>query len=642
MSCREARRLSTNRAIRCRQYLLFSVIYLSPMATRLLFRLLKSALRVVSARTAVRVVAFGVSFVGIQSILAQSSPFIYSVVNGASGVMPGQAQSVIAQGSLFVCYGYGLGKTLQNESGFPIPQTVGGTSIRISAGGSTYNALMIYSSESQAAAILPSAVPVGDGMLTATVNGLSGNSIKIHIVNSAFGIFTGSSNGVGAGVITAPDGRLYSFGQPAHPGDVAIMWGTGLGPVNGVEASGLLPGNQFNPELFVGSQRVNVEYAGRSGCCAGLDQIVFDVPNGIYGCFVPIAVRSNGITSNFVSVPVAPPGQPCSDPVGFPSALLSHPSGGGTLTIGTIALGPIPILQGAGFSFLRGLADRLTQLLGTPVTERELSVIARTHGASRLRTLKQTIAKYGPLLKTRNIDPKSVVREIGALTNEGAAAGFTQLKGVGQVAAQFGSILPPPGTCTVSSDWPLKSQTWRVASLARDAGSKLTMTGPLGNRTLTKISNGEYQVNLGSGFAGFGVPAGTYSITASGGRDVGAFTANLTAADVQWTNKRDIAFIDRTAPLTITWSGASGYVLFGASSSATGTRSAFVCVEDARKGVIVVPDFVLEAMPITPLNKGTAFLAQHPLQSTNQFSAQGIDFGYYVNFSSDSTGMEIR
>src|SRR6516164_7708016 len=166
MPRREARRLSTNRAIRRRQYLLTSVIYLSPMATRLLFRLLKSALRVVSARTAVRVVAFGVSFVGIQSILAQSSPFIYSVVNGASGVMPGQAQSVIAQGSLFVCYGYGLGKTLQNESGFPIPQTVGGTSIRISAGGSTYNALMIYSSESQAAAILPSAVPVGDAMLT--------------------------------------------------------------------------------------------------------------------------------------------------------------------------------------------------------------------------------------------------------------------------------------------------------------------------------------------------------------------------------------------------------------------------------------------------------------------------------------------
>src|SRR5262249_52438936 len=44
-------------------------------------------------------------------------------------------------------------------------------------------------------------------------------------------------------------------------------------------------------EVLVGTQRAKVLYAGRSGCCAGLDQISIEVPSGIEGCFVPVWVR---------------------------------------------------------------------------------------------------------------------------------------------------------------------------------------------------------------------------------------------------------------------------------------------------------------------------------------------------------------
>jgi hypothetical protein len=42
-----------------------------------------------------------------------------------------------------------------------------------------------------------------------------------------------------------------------------------------------------------------------SGCCAGVDQISFDVPSGVSGCYVPVAAVTNGVVSNFGTISVA-------------------------------------------------------------------------------------------------------------------------------------------------------------------------------------------------------------------------------------------------------------------------------------------------------------------------------------------------
>src|SRR5262249_16259784 len=70
-------------------------------------------------------------------------------------------------------------------------------------------------------------------------------------------------------------------------------WGTGLGAVDGDEASRPLPSAITVPglEVLVGGVAAKVVYAGRSGCCAGVDQIIIEAPPGVEGCNVAVKVR---------------------------------------------------------------------------------------------------------------------------------------------------------------------------------------------------------------------------------------------------------------------------------------------------------------------------------------------------------------
>lgn len=576
----------------------------------------------------------------VSVILPRSStpPIVYSIANSASAYISGEDGFGIAQGSLFVVYGSGMGPvTLQQASSFPIPTGLAGTSIQISMNGATYDALMIYTSDTQLAAILPSAVPAGSGMLTVTYNDTSAQfPIPIQVVPSAFGIFTVTSNGAGPGVIQDVNNRLLTFAQPAHPGDTVVIWGTGLGAVNGSEAAGPLPGNLFKPDVFVGNQPAAVQYAGRSGCCAALDQIVIQIPQNVQGCFVPVAVRTNGFVSNFTSLPVGAAGSACSDPVGVSPDLLSKAASAAGASLGMIAIGPIPVLQNAGFDFTRGLSQRLSLLLATKVTEQDLKTMIRANGSRRGRAWKSVMKKYAPLLKARHIDSATIVAMVTALNYQGVRADFQQFGGPASFWSQFAFALPPPGTCTAGRSWQYQGAASGAENRAGDAGPQLLLTGPLGTQTLTQLPSGAYDLMLPPASTNVGLTAGTYSVSSTGGRSIGAFTASIEIGpSLTWSNKASVGFIDRSQPLTVNWSGgpSSGYVVFGGTAAADRQQAvAFMCVADASAQALTVPDFVLNAMPHT--SDGSVFLTAHPLQ--NLFSAPGIDVGFFANLSSDS------
>ena len=110
---------------------------------------------------------------------------------------------------------------------------------------------------------------------------------------------------------------------------------------------------------------------------------------------------------------------------------------------------------------------------------------------------------------------------------------------------------------------------------------------------------GQYQVVFGSTPVGANVPPGVYTLSGAGGKDIDAFTATLNVgANIVWTNKTSISGVDRSQPLTITWSGGSnpGYVLLGYSDSSTHQPSGFLCSEDAAKGSFTIPSFILSAL----------------------------------------------
>ena len=93
------------------------------------------------------------------------------VVNGASYLQPDLPNAAIAQGSIFVVFGSNLGPaTLQEAKSFPLPMVLAGTSIEITSGSTSAAAIMIYTSATQLAAILPSSIAAGTASLTVTYN----------------------------------------------------------------------------------------------------------------------------------------------------------------------------------------------------------------------------------------------------------------------------------------------------------------------------------------------------------------------------------------------------------------------------------------------------------------------------------------
>src|SRR5271170_4295412 len=80
--------------------------------------------------------------------------------------------TTIAQGSLFVVFGYSLGPaTLVQVSAFPLPNVLSETSVTVTSGAATFNCPMVYTSSGQVAAILPSNAPVGLANVTVAYNG---------------------------------------------------------------------------------------------------------------------------------------------------------------------------------------------------------------------------------------------------------------------------------------------------------------------------------------------------------------------------------------------------------------------------------------------------------------------------------------
>jgi len=538
---------------------------------------------------------------------------------------------------MFVVSGQFLSGAKQQATSFPLPLLLGGTSVQIQSGSVTVQAPLIATSFSAITALLPSSIPIGDGTLTVTSRGMVGWSLPIHVVKSAFGAFTAIRSGMGSGMFNLSSGRVPSLQQPAQAGDMVVLWGTGLGAIAGDEAAGPLPANTFTPEVFVGNAKAIVQYAGRSGCCAGMDQIAFQIPPAVRGCFVPVLVRSGGVVSNYVSLPVGAPGQPCSDAIGLPAELIAKSDSQSGLNIGIIAMGPIPALQNAGFAFSKGLAERLSTSIGTVLSPGDLQFLSRRGRGRKGRAWRSFVEKHAAALRDRKTSA-DLAAMAHVLDFQGVTAGFWNAKDPVAFASEILNGLPPPGTCTVGHNWGVRSQSWNVgaANTARDAGPKLLLTGPNGAQMLPRLSSGEYQLSLNATAASALTP-GTYTISSNGGEQIGPFFANLqVGSHLSWTNKENVAFVDRSEPLTIYWSGgpATGWIVFGGAASADGVQFAFACVENISKQSLTVPDFVLAAMPHTSSDHGSLFLTMHPLQ--NQFAAPGIDIGFFADLTADS------
>lgn len=541
-------------------------------------------------------------------LTAQTKPTIKSngVINAASYAGPGMPNYPIAQGSIFNIFGSGLGPaTLVQSSGFPVPTTLAGTSISVTVGTVTVKPLILYTVDSQIAAVMPSSIPTGTASLTVTYNGQTSSAALFSIVSNSFGIFTINSAGTGPAIVTDASQRvngldtLVTNTTAMKPGDVGIIWGTGIGPVAGDESAGALPGDMPNVpvEVYVGFKPAQLTYRGRSGCCSGLDQIGFVVPAGVEGCNVPLSVKIGTTISNFPSIAVSSTSKACADPLGLSSADQQRLSALGNVSVGSINL-----------------------------TRTNIS-----------------IPLPAPLPSVTN-------------TSDVGAGIFEKFNYAQYSVFQNPTNFSVAGSCTVF-DYSGTTPTYIDPQLPveLDAGDVLTVTGPNGAKTLIKGSTTGLAYSRTLGNVTTGLPGGTplyldkgvYTVTGAGGSGVGAFSATITLPDpLVWTNMSTTDTVTRSAGQTVNWTGGdpSGTVLLIGFSTVTGANRGreFLCVAPASAGTFTIPPQVLLALPANSVSTGTSAASVTGalgvgFEKSNSFTAPGIDQGAIVGF-----GLNLR
>ncbi|MCC6538894.1 MAG: hypothetical protein IT162_15175 [Bryobacterales bacterium] len=251
-------------------------------------------------------------------LCAQPQPFVPldGVLNGANFLPNCAPNGGVAQGAMFTVTGRDIGPAaLAQVSRFPLTPSLAGVAARVRMAGADYDALPIYASATQVGALLPAAVPAGDGTLTLSYNGRASEAVPIRVRPSAPGIFTVNARGFGAASVqnidAAGNAALNSAAHPLRPGQLATLWATGLGRAPGDETAGPIPGDrpEIETRVWVGDRYARVVYRGRSGCCAGIDQIVFETPSGVEGCQVPINIEAGGVQSNYGTVAISSTGE---------------------------------------------------------------------------------------------------------------------------------------------------------------------------------------------------------------------------------------------------------------------------------------------------------------------------------------------
>ena len=131
--------------------------------------------------TTKRLVALAACCGALTSLSAAPTIAALGVKNSASYANPAFQNGAIAQGSLFVVFGSGLGPAqIQYASSFPLPATLAGTSANVTVNGTTLPCVMIYTQDGQIAAILPSNTPVGTGTIRVTYNGAASPTAPIQ------------------------------------------------------------------------------------------------------------------------------------------------------------------------------------------------------------------------------------------------------------------------------------------------------------------------------------------------------------------------------------------------------------------------------------------------------------------------------
>jgi len=119
-------------------------------------------------------------------------------------------------------------------------------------------ALPLFVSETQINAILPSITAIGLVSISVSFDGRISNAEPVKVVRSSFGVFArnggGSGRAAAQNAVSVTELPPNSPENPAAPGDIVVLWGAGIGPVES---------DEVQPQPVERSEPLEVLVAGR-------------------------------------------------------------------------------------------------------------------------------------------------------------------------------------------------------------------------------------------------------------------------------------------------------------------------------------------------------------------------------------------
>jgi uncharacterized protein (TIGR03437 family) len=464
-------------------------------------------------------------------------PAITDVVNNSSSIPNGFPNSGIAPSTLFVIHGSNLAdpsaKAVLQDTSKGLPTTLNGATLSATVNGTTVKPAIYYAIASQIAAVLPANTPVGSGTLTVSYNGTASSAFSILVVPTAYGIDV--YNGNTAVATDAVTGALITPTTSAQPGQVLVIWGTGLGADAADSDTTFTPNpHAIDTQLMAyigGIQVSNIAFAGGS-VFPGVHVIGLTVPSGIpNGCNVPIVFVTGGnIVSNSPTIAVMDSGGVCSDPLsGADGSIISGLNAQSTVRSGSVIVGQSTSASGVSLAVAFATFQSVTGASYTGAASSGLGACKITQTLSGGSTSSATGLNAGSVTVTI------------------PSGSTTALTSVPQVPGEYFGQLD--------------------ASAIPSAGGSFTFKG-----------------------------TGASGATAVGPFTA---SVNFPDPLISWTNQSDSSAVRRTDGQTFTWTGGapgSYVVMTGSSTSGTATAS-YTCVAPVSAGQFTVPPYILFALP---------------------------------------------
>jgi uncharacterized protein (TIGR03437 family) len=501
------------------------------------------------------------------------TPTIATVENNYGLIQPGLPNYGIAQGSLFFVKGLNLANvtTTLQQSDQPggLVTTLDGVTVSVTVGTTTKPCYLLYLSPVQIDAVLPGSMPLGTGTITVTNNTQMSAAAPFVVVQSAFGIDT--YNGTQAAIYnypgTPPLPALLTATNAANPGQVVTLWGSGVGAAPNDD-------NHTYPQ-----GEVNLLLPPTS------------IPMTIYVGGVPAAIAYAG-----------PSQYPGVDQINF-----------------TI---PADAPQGCFVS--------LVVVSGSIVSNAATIPIAATGSACPESLLQILLQSYlgNATLKLGLLQVSQKTTGSSQVANS-ALAQFLDVQAVG-AGGYVGGGAVSVGSCVVQVT--SGSTTPPFTTTGLNAGTAVTVTGPTSAVTLSPLPGVPGIYTPTAAVPSTFIPAGGGGFifdNGIGGTDVQRFDTSFSfPTPISWTNMSSFAAVNRSQPLTVTWTGGStgAQVLITGSSSVEaggqGLTASFSCVANTADGQFTVPSQVLLALP-----PGNGTLDVGTTGNPTAFLAPGLDVG---------------